>query len=274
MTAPWPLQGVLRAGAAAAWLTARPMPPAPCTPALPPELWATILQALPLPDRLEAAPTCRLFARLVRESVRGVVVQLPQPTRAGVPSRLLADAAPRTVALLSPGACACADGPAAAATLAVCWDPHEQQLWQEAGSRCKWRPSRAAWHLRRVVAEWAQAAQRPHRPRSHTLVLAAPELDAPASEVQRLLAAAGAEAAFAGVSVPWGLLRLDGALAASLRRCCVRAAALPAALQVRLHSPPPVCAPEGPASTAAAASREGAASALPARARPARVSAP
>lgn len=206
--------------------------PAPARPTLPLELWTLVLSSMSLEDRLQASLACQLFAAAAQASVRGVAVQLQQPTRAAVPTRLLSATSTSTLALLSPGACAAADSPAAAAAQASCWEPHDQQLWQPAGGS-RLRPAAAAWHLRRAAALLTSGtAQRPLRHRL-TLQLTAPELDASTAELQRMLETAGAEAVFAAVSVPLGLLRLDGALSERLVRCNARAATLPSTLQVR-----------------------------------------
>lgn len=198
---------------------------------LPDELLAAILARLPLADRLPLATVSKRWLEAVRASgTAGVAVELGARSR-GVPAVLLAASPVNTLALVTPGACAAAAA-ASAASQAAHWDPQEQQLWQQAAERRRARPAAAAWHLRRALASAAGAGAGRRRPL--TLVLAAPEWDTSAAEVQRMLQAAAAEQLVASVSMPLGLLRLDGACAAALVRCNARAPSLPAALQVRL----------------------------------------
>lgn len=204
----------------------------------PPGVLAAVLDCLPLAERLPLRAVSKAWLEAVRASVRGVVVQLGARSRDAPAAMLAAPSAVATLALLTPGAEA-GLGPAAAAQQAARWDPHDQQLWQAAAPGPRLRPAAAAWHLKRLVGGLTARVDRPpRRPRRLALLLAAPEWDAGASEVQRMLQAAGAEGLVEAVSVPLGLVRLeDGALAGALVRCNTRAAALPPALQVR----PPCC---------------------------------
>lgn len=203
---------------------------------LPDELLAHVAAQLPLQDRLPLATVSKRWLAAVRAAgAAGVALELGARSR-DVPSELLAASPVNTLALVTPGACA-ASHAAAAASQASRWDPQEQQLWQQAAGRGRARPSTAAWHLRRALASAAGAGAGRRHPL--TLLLAAPEWDTSAAEVQRMLQAAGAEQLVGRVAVPLGLLRLDGSLAAVLVRCNARAASLPSGLQVSLLCPTP-----------------------------------
>lgn len=196
---------------------------------LPPELLAAIVACLPLQDRLPLATVSKRWLAAVRAAgAPGVALELAARSRA-VPAVLLAATPVNTLALVTPGACT-ASTTAAAASQAGRWEPQEQQLWQQTAGRGRARPAAAAWHLRRALASAAGAGAARRRPL--TLLLAAPEWDTSAAEVQRMLQAATAEQLVDQVAMPLGLLRLDGSLAAVLVRCNARAASLPSGLQV------------------------------------------
>lgn len=203
--------------------------------ALPVEVLALILGRLPLAERVELAPVSKAWSEAVRLNTCSVAVDLRRKTReaAGGARRLLP--AVGTVALVSPAAASAAGSAAAAATLAAAWEPEETRLWRRAPRGL--RPAAAAWHLRRAAAAVSGAgavcASRSGRGRSLALVLAAPEMDASASELHRLLTTAGVEGQVCTVAVPQGLLRLDGALNRTLTWTNAPAAGLPVALQVR-----------------------------------------
>ena len=215
------------------------------------EMLTKVISHLPLPDRLLSSTASPAFSEAARWTVRGVAIDLRQRSR-DIPARLLAAPSVVTVALTSPAACTASGSPAAAAAQAHTWDPEEHRLWQQGGRRL--RPAAAAWHLRRAAAALSggkRAGPPASRPRSLTLLVAAPEMDATAAELHRMLATAGAEGLFAAVSVPQGLVRLDGSLAAQLTACNTRAATLPAALQVSSAWPhPPPHLPDYLSSTA------------------------
>ncbi|PRW34007.1 calcium-binding hemolysin [Chlorella sorokiniana] len=195
---------------------------------LPPELLAAIVACLPLQDRLPLATISKRWLAAVRAAgAPGVALELRARSRA-VPAVLLAASPVNTLALVTPGACTALPAAAAASQVGR-WDPQEQQLWQPAAGRGRARPAAAAWHLRRGLASAAGAGAARRRPL--TLLLAAPEWDTSAAEVQRMLQAAAAEQLIGRVAMPLGLLRLDGALAAVLVRCNTRAASLPSGLQ-------------------------------------------
>jgi hypothetical protein len=205
------------------------------------ECLTQILSFLDLPDRLQLATVSTEFAEAVGRGIGGVAVDLRKKSRA-VGGRLLTGPSVNAVTLVSGGACdgTSEDTAAAAAAAATRWDPQEQKLWPS-GPGARLKPAAAAPHLRRIAA--ALTAQRTlapaprPAPRALSLALVAPEMDATASELQRLLATAGAEGVFAAISVPQGLTRLDGALAAHLARCNSPASSLPTGLQVRPPAP-------------------------------------
>lgn len=206
-----------------------------CTigPALTGELLEHILAKLPLPDRLACATVSPDFATAFRCTVSGLAIDLRQRSRDI--GRRLTDSPVTTVAIATPAACTAHGSAAAAAAQAQLWDPEEQRLWQEAANR-RLHPAGVAWRLKRACSGLTGGGKKvggaKSRPRVLTLVLVAPEMDTSTAVLQRMLVAADAEALFAAVSMPQGLLRLDGALASKLTWCNVRAASLPAALQV------------------------------------------
>lgn len=161
------------------------------------------------------------------------MIDLRRKSRA-VSSRLLSAPGLTDLAVASPAATAALGSPAAAASRARLWEPEEHRLWQEGWRRL--RPASATLHLRRAACTLTEGGKRgaadAPRPRSLSLVLAAPEMDASAAELHLMLQAADAEGLFAAISVPQGLLRLDGHLADRLTQCNTRAAMLPPALQV------------------------------------------
>lgn len=202
---------------------------------LPVDVLALILGHLPLAERVELAPVSKAWSEAVRLNTRGMAVDLRRKTReaAGASRRLFPSVG--TVALVSPAAASAAGSAAAAATLATAWEPEETRLWRPAPKG--WRPAAAAWHLRRAAAvaggAGAVSSGSGGRGRSLALVLAAPDMDASASEVHRMLSTAGMEGQICAVAAPQGLLRLDGALNRVLTWTNAPAAGLPAALQVR-----------------------------------------
>lgn len=199
---------------------------------LPDSIWGLILSKLPLDDRLQCASACSLFAEAVRASLAGVAIDLRRKSRA-VNGRLLSAPGLTDLSLVSPAAAAALGSPAAAASSARRWEPEEHRLWQQGGRRL--HPSTATRHLRRAACALTEGGKsgggHGPRPRALSLALAAPELDASAAELHSMLQAADAEGLFACISVPQGLLRLDGHLACTLTRCNARAATLPPALQ-------------------------------------------
>lgn len=201
--------------------------------ALPWELLALrILPLLPLEDRIQLATVSKAWAAAVRLNVRGVAIQLGRRSR-DLPRRFLRGQTDGgRLALVFPNPASTLSA-AAAAAQAGRWDPHEQRLWCEAGRGRPPRPAAAAWHLRRAASAVAGGTQAGARPRSLALLLVGPELDTSAAEVHSMLVAAGAEALFASVCVPLGLLRLDGALGQALNWCNARVAGLASCLQVR-----------------------------------------
>ncbi|KAL4858145.1 hypothetical protein ACK3TF_001640 [Chlorella vulgaris] len=205
-----------------------------CTigPALTGELLEHILAKLPLPDRLACATVSPDFATAFRCTVSGLAIDLRQRSRDI--GRRLTDSPVTTVAIATPAACTAHGSAAAAAAQAQLWDPEEQRLWQEAANQ-RLHPAGVAWRLKRACSGLTGGGKKVggarSRPRVLTLVLVAPEMDTSTAVLQRMLVAADAEALFAAVSMPQGLLRLDGALASKLTWCNVRAASLPATLQ-------------------------------------------
>lgn len=202
--------------------------------ALPVEVLALILGHLPLAERMELAPVSKAWAEAVRLNTRSVAVDLRLRTRDAAWGARRLFPSVGTIALVSPAAASAAGSAAAAATLAAAWEPEEARLWRQAPKGL--RPAAAAWHLRRTAAvaggAGAMRGSGSVRGCSLSLMLAAPDMDASASELHCMLQTAGVEGQICTVAVPQGLLRLDGTLNRALTWTNAPAAGLPAALQV------------------------------------------